>query len=288
MAAAALLPELAAQGDEASLRRELERVFSDWRRAMVARSLAGWREHTAAHRQMHTRNLIVSRKMPFPEALFDFPLRAPEPGTLRFLKAEALGPTAHAVYFGKVDVGIPDAGEIPENLLLLKFVHESARWKFDTLRLVSLASAPDVRAALKNGGSSPFLGEPEFRPSGVLPPTPKACPVPDHVASLQVASLGYATAAQVNGFALPVVADAAEQHIIVGGLRDGDNTLTLEIKPTPVAEGSARHLEVNAVVMTGNDARPQIRVFHWRPPAGAAPPFSEQKIIVNKITLRGN
>ena len=163
--------------------------------------------------------MIVSQKQPFPQALFDFPLRAPEPGTLRFMKSEANGPTAHAVYFGKVDVGIPDAGEIPENLLLLKFINESGRWKFDTLRLVNLAGAPDVRASLKNGGSSGMLNSPEFVPSGIVPPPRSSCQAPDHVAALQVASLGYATVPRVNGFALPVVADAAEQHIIIGGLK---------------------------------------------------------------------
>ena len=55
-----------------------------------------------------------------------------------------------------------------------------------------------------------------------------------------------------------------------------------------MAEGSARHLDVNAVVITGNEAKPMIRVFTWRPPGETAPEFTEQKIIVNKITLRGN
>lgn len=284
--ALALAPGL--RGDDAGLRRELERSFSDWRTAIATRNLAAWKEHTASFRQMETRNMIVSQKQPFPQALFDFPLRAPEPGTLRYVKSETKGPTASAVYFGKVDVGIPEAGDIPENLLLLKFFNESGRWKFDTLRLINLASAPDVRAALKNGGSAALLDSPEFAPTGVVPPTPKPCRAPDHVAALQIASLGYATLPRVNGFSHPVVADAAEQHTIIGGLNSGENTLTLEIRPTPVAEGSARHLSVNAVVLTGNEAKPMIRVFTWKPPGETAPEFTEQKIIVNKITLRGN
>lgn len=284
----ALLFATGLRSDDEGLRRELERSFSGWRTAIATRNLAAWKENTASFRQVETRNMIVSQKQPFPQALFDIPLRAPEPGTLRFMKSEANGLTASAVYFGKVDVGIPDAGEIPENLLLLKFINESGRWKFDTLRLVNLAGAPDVRASLKNGGSSGMLNSPEFVPSGIVPATPKPCQAPDHVAALQVASLGYATVPRVNGFALPVVADAAEQHIIIGGLNSGENTLTLEVKPTPVAEGSARHLVVNAVVLTGNEAKPMIRVFTWKPPGETAPEFTEQKIIVNKITLRGN
>ncbi|MCE9519339.1 MAG: hypothetical protein K8R87_07290 [Verrucomicrobia bacterium] len=276
------------RGEDDTLRRDLERAFSGWRTAMVTRSLTAWKENTASFRQMETRNMIVSQKQLFPQALFDFPLRAPETGTLRFIKAEAKGATAKAIYFGKIDVGIPDSGEIPENLLLLNFINEAGQWKFDTLRLMNLASAPDVRASLKNGGAAGILKSPEFSPDGVLPTTAKPCLVPDHIAALQIASLGYATAATVNGFPLPVVADAAEQHIIIGGLKDGENTLKLEIKPTPVAEGSARHLEVNAVVLTGNEAKPVIRVFTWKAPTSSAPEFSNQKIIVNKITMRGD
>ncbi len=276
------------RGEDDTLRRELERAYSGWRTAIVTRNLAAWKENTASFRQMDTRNMIVSQKQPFPQALFDFPLRAPETGTLRFIKAQAKGPTARAIYFGKADVGIPDSGEIPENLLLLNFINESGRWKFDTLRLINLASVQDIRTTLKNGGNSGILNSPEFEPDGVLPPTQKPCAAPDHIATLQVASLGYATVARVNGFALPVVADAAEQHIIIGGLKDGENTLTLEIKPTVVAEGSARHLVVHAVLLTGNEAKPMIRVFTWKPPEKNAPEFSEQKIIVNKITMRGD
>ena len=277
-----------AKGEDEALRHALERAFSGWRTAIATRNLAAWKDNTAAFRQVEVRNMIVSQKQPFPQALFDFPLHAPEPGTLRFLKAEAKGPTAVALYFGKVEVGIPDAGEIPENLLLLRFASESGRWKFDTMRLINLAGTPEVRTSLKSGGSLADLNSPEFEPSGEIPLVPKLCGAPDHVAALQVASLGYATLPKVNGFALTPVADAAEQQIIIGGLKAGENTLELEIKPTPVAEGSARHLEVNAVVITGNESKPMIRVFTWRPPTGSAPPFTEQKIIVNKITLRGD
>lgn len=277
---------LNASADEASLRRDLDKAFSDWRAAIAAHNLAGWQQSTATSRQVLTRNLIVSQKQPFPQALFEFPLRAPETSTLRFIKAEEKGATANLIYFGKADLGIPDPGEIPEMLVLLKFINESNRWKFDTVKLVNLDSAPEILATLKNGNASAALNLPEFSPSGIVPPTPKACPAPDYMAALQITSLGYATSATVNGFAMPVVRDAAEQHLIIGGLKDGENALTLEIKPTPVAEGSARHFEVNAIVITGNEKKPSIRVFNWKPEGEKAPEFIEKKIFVNRITLR--
>ncbi len=271
--------------DESDLRRELEHSFSQWRSAIGTHNLGDWQRATATYRQVMTRNAIVSQKQPYPQALFDFPLRAPEIGTLRFLRATAKGPTATLIYFGKVDLGIPDT-EVPENLLLLKFINEGGHWKFDTLRLINLAEAPDVRSALKGGGSATMLEDAEFQPSGVAPEVPKLCPNPDNVGGLQVIALGYAVTARVNGFELPTVADRAEQHLIVGGLRDGENSLSLEIKPTQVAEGSERHLEVSAVVLTHKPEKPEIQVFNWTP-QGAAPATSEQKIYVNKITLKG-
>ncbi|MEI6535564.1 MAG: hypothetical protein WCN98_09515 [Verrucomicrobiaceae bacterium] len=286
--AACLAFALTVRADEPALRRELDRVFSDWRSAIATHNLAAWQQSTASSRQNLTRNLIVSQKQSFPQALFDFPLRAPETSTLRFIKAEEKGATANLIYFGKVDFGIPDAGEIPELILVLKFINESSHWKFDTLKLINLDSAPEVLASLKNGGNNAMLNTPELSPSGVVPPTPKACPVPDHIAALQITSLGYATGAKVNGFSLPVVSDGAEQHLIIGGLKDGENALTLDIKPTQVAEGSARHLEVNAIVITGNEKKPSIRVFNWKPEGQTVPEVSDQKIIVNKITMRGD
>ncbi len=284
--AACLALALNASADEATLRRDLEKTFSEWRTAISTHNLASWQQRTASSRQLLTRNLIVSQKQPFPQALFDFPLHAPETSTLRFIKAEEKGATANLLFFGKADLGIPDPGEIPEQLVLLKFINEAGRWKFDTVKLINLESAPEILATLKNGNAATALNMPEFSPTGIVPPTPKACPSPDHMAALQITSLGYATSATVNGFAVPVVRDAAEQHLIIGGLKDGENALTLEIKPTPVAEGSARHFEVNAIVVTGNEKKPSIRVFNWKPEGETAPEFIEKKIFVNKITLR--
>lgn len=272
--------------DEAELRRDLDHSYAQWRSAIATHNLSDWQRTTATFRQMMTRNVIVSQKQPYPQALFEFPLRAPETATLRFLRAASKGPTANLIYFGKVDLGIPDA-EVPDNLLLLKFIAEGGQWKFDTLQLINLADAPEVRSSLKSGGSVSMLEQPEFQPTGVAPEIPKPCPSPDYISALQVTALGYEVTAKVNGFELPSVADRSEQHLIIGGLKAGQNALSLEIKQTPVAEGSARHLEVSAVVLTHQPAKPAIRVFNWAP-EGAVPANSEQTILVNHATLQGN
>ena len=278
-----ILPLCLAGQDE---RRAMERSYSAWRNAIGARDLNGWRQATAAHRQMLTRNLIVSQKQPFPDALFNLPMRPAEISTLRFLEAKVNGPTAHLAYFGKVDLGLTESAEVPENILILKFIKEPTGWKFDTSRLINLASAPEVRASLKNGGSDPALNDPSFQPSGVTPAIPKPCPLPDRIGVLQIASIGYATKATVNGFEVATVQDNAEEHIIIGGLRDGENPLLLEPVAQPVPEGAERQLEVHALILTGDQNRPVIRVFSWKPEGSVPDGPVKLTIHVSRITMR--
>jgi len=280
------LSVLPARADDQTLRRELDRAYSTWRDAIVTRSVAGWQSATATPRQMSTRNLIVSQQQPFPAALFALPMRPPETSTLRFVKVQSAGDTANLIYFGKVDIGIADPSEIPENVLLLKFIKEGGAWKFDTTRLINLAPAPEVRAALKNGGDSAFFSEPEFAPSGVVPPVAKACPAPDRIGVLQVASFGYETQAVVNDFAVGKVENNAEEHIIIGGLRDGANPLTLQVKTLPIPKDATRTLEISALILTGFQEKPTVTVFRWKPEGSTVPETVKLTIFVNKITLR--
>lgn len=281
-----LLFAVALPAEDYALRSELERTYSAWRSALAARDLTGWQRATASYRQMATRNLIVSQKQPFPDALFNLPLRPAEVTMLRFIQLKVAGNTAHVAYFGKVDLGLIDPSEIPESILILKFVKEATGWKFDTSRLLNLGGSPEIRAALKNGGNTQVLDEPSLGPSGIVPVTAQACPVPDRIGVLQVASIGYATRATVNGFEVATVQDNAEEHIVIGGLRDGENPLLLEVKEVPIPDGEERHLEVNALVLTGDEKKPTIRVFEWTPQGKSLAEPLKLTIYVNRITLR--
>lgn len=272
--------------DETNQRRELDRAYSSWREAIISRDFSAWQQTTATYRQLLTRNLIVSQKQPFPDAMFALPIRPPETNTLRFLKSEVKNDTAHLVYFGKVDVGLVDSAEIPECILILKLIRESTSWKFDTTRIVNLANAPEVLAALQTGGSSPFLNEPVFNPSGVIPATAKPCPQPDRIGVLRVVSFGYETRASVNGFEVASVQDNAEEHIIIGGLKNGENPLTLTIKQTPIPDGENRVLIVDALVLTGSEKKPTYHVFSWKPESHPAPDAASLIIHVSRLTMR--
>lgn len=280
-----LAAAFALRAEDTDLRRELERAYSNWRTAIATHDLPGWTRATAAYRQAVTRNLIVSQKQPFPDALFNLPIRPPSTNTLRLVKTDAKGATASMVYFGKVDLGITEAAEVPENLLVLKFVKEQEKWKYDTTRIINLAGAPEIRSELKNTGSSSFLNEPDLAPTGVVPATPPYCQMRDHIAVLEMTSVGYSTTATMNGFDVATVTDNVEQHLVIGGLRTGDNALKLTVKPTTIPEGAKRELEINAVVLTGEENRPSVRVFTWKPD-GAPPEGSEHNVVVSKMTMR--
>lgn len=275
-----------AVAQDSDLRRQLDRVYSQWRDALISRDFNGWQRSTAAHRQMAARNLIVSQKQPFPSALFVLPIQPPQTATLRLVGSSSKGNTAQLAYFGKVDLGLVESSEIPETLLLLKFVRETSGWKFDTTRVVNLHSAPEIRAALKNGGTANFLEDPEFALTGEVPPVAKACPPPERVGVLQIASFGYQTTATVNGFEVAKVQDNAEEHLVIGGLRNGDNALILEFKETPVPPDAERGLEVNALVLTGDQQKPTIKVFSWKPDGSTVPEVIKLIIAVNRITMR--
>ncbi len=272
--------------DEPNVRRELDRAYASWREAIISRDISAWQQTTASYRQLQTRNLIISQKQPFPEAMFAIPIKPPETTTLRLLESEVNGDTAHLVYFGKVDVGLVDAAEIPECILVLKFVREANTWKFDTTRMMNLANAPEVLASLKSGGGASFLSEPTFTPSGIVPPTAKPCPQPDRIGVLRIVSFGYETQASVNGFEIASVQDNAEEHIVIGGLKNGENPLTLNITPLPIPEGEERVLEIDALVLTGSEKKPTYHVFSWKPDKHPAPENAKLVIHVSRITMR--
>ena len=282
-----LLLPLTLHGEDAELNHQLERVYSRWCAALSSHDVAGWQQTTATYRQVITRNLIVSQKQPFPEALFAIPLRPPDTGLLRRVRTHVKGPTANLIFFGKVDLGLTEASEVPDNLLLLRFVREGANWKFDTTRLINLAGLPKVRADLKATGDSSYLNDEDMMPSGVLPPTPAVCRVPEHVAMLYVTSIGYTTSANLNGYAFPMVKDNMDRQLILGGLNTGANPLNLEIHPSELPKGATRKLQVSAFVMTGYENRPAIRVFTWEPPAGELPSQVALDVNVNQRSMKG-
>lgn len=273
-----------AEGQD-GLRTELEKVYQEWRGAMLNRNVKAWQNSTSRYRQVQTHNMIVSQRQPYPEAVFAVPLQPPNITKLKLLEAEAVGDTAHLVYFGKIDLGI-EVDEVPENLLVLRYIKDPAGWRFDTSRMVNLQGALDVRAALKEGGKPTFLDELEFTPPGVAPPVPAVCKVPQYVGAFQIESIGYETRVRVNGFDYPPIKDVAINQLIIGGLDRDENGLEIYMKATEVPPGEERSMEISVMVVQGDADQKPVPVYRWRTTEAEPAPVKKVAVWVNNSTLK--
>ncbi|MBE7498044.1 MAG: hypothetical protein HS117_24145 [Verrucomicrobiaceae bacterium] len=259
-----------AQSGGADLQKSLVNAYEIWRGAMMKGDAQGWAGSITQYRQVVVRNQIVSEKRRFPDAVFETGVKPPALDGLRLLEAEAVGKTAHLVYFGPVDMG-QDVEKLPDSLLKLKFGFENGGWKYDSNRFTSLDHVPEVRKSLQEGKRPDFLDSPEYTPPGALPPVPPLCRVPDHKAGYKLQSFGYETRVRMNGFTSEPVEDALDQQIITGGLVNGANEITLITRPVPPPEGQKAALQIRVYKLAQEEGKPGVEVFRWEAPEGIAP-----------------
>jgi len=228
---------------EEELEKTLVATYTAWRNAMLKGDYATWAKHTSSYRRVITRNNIVSQKLRFPNALFEVPMKPAAIDGMKPIQARALGVTSQLVYYGRIDVGVdpPEGQEIPESLLILKFIKEDTQWKFNTLSLLNLSGAKEITDKIKAKDYS-FLDKGNFVPPGWVPPTPKECPVPDYVAQIQITSFGYHTEVIINGVSSHRVSDNATSALIIGGLKASPNKVTVTSTPIGKPKGDAEDI----------------------------------------------
>lgn len=266
----ASLSLLASAHAQSDLQTTLERAYGTWRDAMLKKDAHAWAASITQYRQVIVRNQIVSDRRDFPGAVFEIPYQPPAIDKLRLLEVQAVGATAHLVYFGPVDMG-QDMEKIPDSLLKLKFALENGAWKYDSNRFTSLDHVPEVRKALQEGKKPDFLDSPEYTPPGSLPPVPPLCRVPDFRAGYKLQSFGYETTVRMNGFTYDPVEDALDQQIIIGGLVKGANEITITTKAVPPPEGQKAALQLRIYRIPREEGKPGEEVFRWEAPNGIAP-----------------
>lgn len=263
--AAISLPERTLYGQDSSgLRQELEAAYARWRSAVLAKDARSWAAAITMHRQVITRNLVISQGLPFPKSVFETMLSPADISGLRLLEAQAVGDTAHLLFFGKVDMGdAPDL--IPENLLLLKFFREKQVWKFDSSKFIQLSSQPERRIKLLAGEPPDFLDLPEFTPPGTPPAPPPLCAVPDHITGCTLQTIGYETTLIVNGQE-HYAADTIAKFFLTGGLKNGSNMVQLRAKKLALpkeAKDADRVLEIDFFTKPSQPSVRPARVFHY-------------------------
>lgn len=244
-----------------ALRITLEGSYDGWRQAMATGDLAKWEEVTAFSRQIETRNRIVSQKLPFPQALFEDPLEAPALGGLIALGVLSTGETATSTYFGKANFG-GDPGSLSDNLIVLHFLREEGKWRFDTLRVVKMGSDSNVLLQIRNSDFS-FLRGAEFQPAAQLPPVDQPVQTPELIAEAWIDATGYEVTLFVNGHRTGTFSDVKITELVMGGLKKGGNSVLIRTRRLDKATGDPA-VEI-AIYGAAEPGKPAKRYYHYNP-----------------------
>jgi len=253
---------------DAALQARLENTYKAWRGAIVAKDARAWQAITAAHRQMSVRNRIVSERRAFPAAVFQLPAAPPALQGLRAVQVMSSGATAKSVYFGKVDFAV--GGEPSDNLLLLSFVNERGRWKYDTADFVNLGGLPEVRKELLAGNDEYVEGTSAFRPEGKVPPTPRPVAQAKYISKVYVFCPGREVQVHVNKVSRHRFVNAKDAEIILGGARDGANEIQYSIKGAEGGEGN-EVLTIRVYLFSQKPGVKPVKVYEYQVNEGEKP-----------------
>lgn len=269
------------------IRPELERVYRGWISANVNKDYQAWRRHTATHRAVITHNMVVSRKDKWPDVIFTLPFRAPDIATLRHLATLQNGPTAHMIYFGKVDFGIQleEGQEVPENLLMLRFVKEGLRWKFDNTRFFNLGGDEGLLRMARHGDSD-LLADDRFHPNGEVPEPPPLLKEPDYAGDIWVAAIGYEVDIKIGELHRTVIGNNAVTQLVLGGLSRAGHDISIDVREIEIPDDVERRLEVEIYAL--RQPKPAAKVWEWKP--GEDVDVTEghkSKVWANAVTIPG-
>lgn len=245
---------------EAPAAKELVASYDAWRNAMVRKDGAAWKRTTAAHRQAEIRNRLVSEKRPFPAAVFELPAPPPTLAGLKVIHVSQRGATAKAAFFGRINFGV--GGEPTENVMVLSFVHEGV-WKYDRADFVNLAALPEVRKELAAGDLKYVAETRDFQASGLVPPVPPAVPPAKYIAKVYVFCPGREVQVQVNQLSRHRFANSKEAEVVLGGARDGANTVTFTTKTLDGATGKEA-LAIRVYLMSEIPGTKPLKAYEYR------------------------
>jgi hypothetical protein len=260
LVALALPAAALAQAPADSTAKTLVATYDAWRGAMVRKDASAWQRTTAAHRQAEIRNRLVSEKRAFPAAVFDLPAPPPTLDGLKMIHLSQRGATAKAAFFGKVNFGV--GGDPTENVMVLSFVNDG-RWKYDRADFVNLAALPEVRKELAAGNLKYVAETPDFQAGGVVPPAPPAVPAAKYIAKVYVFCPGREVQVQVNQLSRHRFVNTKEAEIVLGGAKDGANTVTFTAKGLEGATGKEA-LAVRIYLMSENAGTQPIKAYEYR------------------------
>ena len=266
-------------------RSSCERAYRGWVNANERKDYQSWKRNIAKHRYALTHNMVRSRKDDWPAVIFKIPFRSPDIATLRHMATFEDGPTAHIIYYGKVDFGILEPGEeVPHNILMLRFVKETTGWKFDNTRFFNLQGDPAAQEMAKTGDLT-ILTDDRFQPTGVVPESPPLIKPPDYVGEMWIASIGYETKITIDELHTSVVGNNVVTDLVIGGLSRNGREIKVEVSELEVPEDVERRFEIEIYALRpGKKAH---RVWQWKPKPEEVLKGHESKVWANAVTIPG-
>ena len=166
------LPPTKAQQTLEALRKELEGVWNNHRRAYAVGDMALLKKTSSDYSYGTMRNALASAgKALNPEELTFFYELMPDVASLKFVELKKMGPTAGLIYVGEAGEGSMPGQPPQPGFLFIKFVQEGRGWTVDGMQATP---APDP---LQDGGQTAF--DPAALPTelaidGVVRPAPEA------------------------------------------------------------------------------------------------------------------
>ncbi|MDB6079909.1 MAG: hypothetical protein JWO82_3656 [Akkermansiaceae bacterium] len=255
-----LVSNAGAQDATAELGRGLAGVYSSWRTSIVSKDFGGWQRVTAPHRQAEIRNRLISEKRPFPGAVFDLPAPPPKLDGLKLINVSQNGATAKVAWFGKIDFG---GGTPTDNVMVVSFVNAGGSWRYDKADFVNLTGLPDVRKELAEGNLAYVSQTPDFKATGKIPATPPEANSPKYIAKVYVFCPGREVEVQVNQLSRHHFTNAQEAEIVIGGAKDGANTVTYTAKQIEGGKGNEA-LAVRVYLMPEVEGQQPIKAYEYR------------------------
>ncbi len=268
---------------DASLQAKLDVTYVEWRDAMIKKNYQRWAYYTASHRKVAIKNRILSEQKAFPGALFSIPVRPPTLKDLKALRISSKGPTATAVYFGKIDFGV--GGDIPENLLVVTYVNEGGMWKYSEVDFIRLNELKEVRAQLK-AGNLKYVNQPAFAPDGKRPVTPIEIRGARYIAKVYVFCPGREVRMKVNKISDHRFQDTNMAEIVIGGANNGLNEVQFATKNLEGSTGK-EPISIRVYLMSTIPGVKPVKVYEYQVAAdGIVKPFGSGNFMVNEEVLK--
>lgn len=260
-------PRAVAQANQPDLVKPLSDTYDYWQKTMVLKNYNGWKVITASHRIKSIQNRILSEKGDFPASVFSTPTPPPTLNGLRVLRARSKGATAKLVCFGRVDFGV--GGDPSENLLVISYVHEGGRWKYDLAEFVNLGGLEDVRKQLRSGNAS-YVDGVAFLPDGKTPVQPITVGKAKYIAKVYSFCPGREVKVSINKLSHHRFQNTQQSETIIGGGRDGVNEIWCSIKDLQGSKGN-EPLTVRVYLFSQINGVKPVKVFQYQVAEGQIP-----------------